>query len=187
MRYGIIEINSFSMRARLTLSLLTLLLLPGFVYAHPGNTDASGCHTCRTNCPKWGLSRNEYHCHRSKGLPQPLEPIRSHADGTTEPWPEYKNPSTGGTISPSPSFNTQNIAPQPATAITYTLRKGMVNSQVTKLQQILARDPSIYPEGLVTGYFGTATERAVKRFQKKYGIEQVGYVGPRTRTLLSLQ
>ena len=22
--------------------------------AHPGNTDAYGCHTCRTNCSKWG-------------------------------------------------------------------------------------------------------------------------------------
>lgn len=36
------------------------------VSAHPGNTDSSGCHTCRTNCPSWGLSYGEYHCHNSK-------------------------------------------------------------------------------------------------------------------------
>lgn len=33
------------------------------VEAHPGNTDAYGCHTCWTNCAKWGLSTGEYHCH----------------------------------------------------------------------------------------------------------------------------
>ena len=35
------------------------------VYAHPGRTDSSGCHYCRTNCAKWGLSNGEYHCHNS--------------------------------------------------------------------------------------------------------------------------
>lgn len=33
------------------------------IYAHPGRTDSNGCHYCRTNCAKWGLSNNEYHCH----------------------------------------------------------------------------------------------------------------------------
>ena len=36
------------------------------IYAHPGNTDIYGCHTCRTNCPSWGLSYGEYHCHTPK-------------------------------------------------------------------------------------------------------------------------
>lgn len=31
--------------------------------AHPGRTDSSGCHTCRTNCSKWGLRSGQYHCH----------------------------------------------------------------------------------------------------------------------------
>ena len=66
-------------------------------FAHPGRTDSSGCHTCRTNCPQWGLSYGEYHCHRAKTTsPQPKEPIKSHLGdpvGTTEPAPEYKLPS----------------------------------------------------------------------------------------------
>lgn len=33
------------------------------VYGHPGRTDSKGCHTCRTNCAKWGLSTGQYHCH----------------------------------------------------------------------------------------------------------------------------
>jgi len=31
--------------------------------AHPGRTDRWGCHTCRTNCYRWGLDYGEYHCH----------------------------------------------------------------------------------------------------------------------------
>lgn len=45
--------------------ILTLLLLFSSknVYAHPGRTNAQGCHTCKTNCSSWGLSNGEYHCH----------------------------------------------------------------------------------------------------------------------------
>jgi len=60
------------------------------------------------------------------------------------------------------------------------LRKGMSGEDVTLLQEMLATDPEIYPEALVTGYFGNLTERAVKRFQKAADIEQVGLVGPKT-------
>jgi len=42
-----------------------------FVFAHPGNTDAFGCHTCRTNCPSWGLFYGQYHCHIPKTYVQP--------------------------------------------------------------------------------------------------------------------
>ena len=45
------------------LVILIVFFIPVVVFAHPGRTDASGCHTCRTNCAKWGLSNGEYHCH----------------------------------------------------------------------------------------------------------------------------
>ena len=67
--------------------------------------------------------------------------------------------------------------------LTNDLSRGSQGADVEKLQQFLAQDSSIYPEGLVTGYFGPATERAVKRFQAKYGIS-VGRVGPQTRAKL---
>jgi peptidoglycan hydrolase-like protein with peptidoglycan-binding domain len=41
---------------------------------------------------------------------------------------------------------------------------------VKKLQTILAKDKSIYPERITTGYFGPATKRAVKRFQDRYHL-----------------
>ena len=60
------------------------------------------------------------------------------------------------------------------------LRYGMSGEDVKLLQEVLATDTDVYPEGLVTGYFGLLTRNAVKRFQKIAGIEQVGLVGPKT-------
>ncbi len=169
------------------LGAISIFIAPLSSYAHPGRTDSSGCHTCRTNCPNWGLSYGEYHCHNAKALPQPKEPIRSHygesGTGTTEPWPAYKNPTASpvksvGATSNSTVSNTKTI-------LLSTLSKGMSGLEVTRLQQLLAKDSSIYPDGLVTGYFGPSTENAVKRFQKKYGLDQVGYVGSKTRALLN--
>ena len=44
-----------------------LLIFNQPVLAHPGRTDVSGCHTCRTNCASWGLADGEYHCHNGGG------------------------------------------------------------------------------------------------------------------------
>lgn len=68
---------------------------------------------------------------------------------------------------------------------TQSLYKGIENNEARELQRFLAKDPAVYPEGLITGYFGRLTEAAVKRFQKKHGIEQVGVVGPKTRAKLN--
>lgn len=65
-----------------------------------------------------------------------------------------------------------------------TLKKGARGAEVTALQEQLKALAGIYPEGLVTGYFGTLTEKAVMRLQAQYSLEQVGFVGPRTRELL---
>ena len=63
------------------------------------------------------------------------------------------------------------------------------DGEVSALQTFLAVDETIYPEGLVTGFYGPATTRAVQRWQKTRDIvgsgtpETTGYgvVGPRTR------
>ena len=65
--------------------------------------------------------------------------------------------------------------------ITKSLKLGSQDNEVKALQQALAQDKTIYPEGLATGYYGPATQRAIIRFQKKYGIDPVGFVGPATR------
>lgn len=72
------QISIFFIVAIFSLTLLHLLVLP--VLAHPGNTDSSGCHTCQTNCPSWGLSYGEYHCHTPKYEPPPSCPLFSSYD-----------------------------------------------------------------------------------------------------------
>lgn len=51
-------------RKKILLGMICVLILyPSGIQAHPGRTDASGCHTCKTNCAEWGLKAGEYHCH----------------------------------------------------------------------------------------------------------------------------
>jgi len=95
MLVSFLGINKFNMKKIINILVLSVFLLPSIAAAHPGRTDSSGCHTCRTNCSKWGLTMGEYHCHRAKTLPQPLEPVKSHyvpTGGYTTPAPEYKVP-----------------------------------------------------------------------------------------------
>ena len=61
------------------------------------------------------------------------------------------------------------------------LRRGMGGDEVRDLQEFLAEDRDVYPEGLITGFFGPMTENAVRKFQRKHGIESVGEIGPKTR------
>src|SRR3989338_8904446 len=44
---------------------------------------------------------------------------------------------------------------------TKILRLGVRGDEVTQLQEFLKQFPDIYPQGLVTGYFGPLTESAV--------------------------
>jgi hypothetical protein len=50
--------------------LLSLFLFTGSASAHPGRTDSSGGHTCRTNCESWGLDHGEYHSHGGYEAPE---------------------------------------------------------------------------------------------------------------------
>lgn len=63
------------------------------------------------------------------------------------------------------------------------------SGDVSQLQAFLGKDKSVYPEGMVTGYYGSLTLEAVKRWQEAHGIVSsgdpastgFGYIGPRTR------
>ncbi|WML56505.1 YHYH domain-containing protein [Neobacillus sp. PS2-9] len=47
------------------IGLFLWLMSSNLALAHPGGTDSSGGHTCRTNCEDWGLDYGEYHSHDS--------------------------------------------------------------------------------------------------------------------------
>ncbi|MEN9413180.1 MAG: hypothetical protein RLZZ342_267 [Candidatus Parcubacteria bacterium] len=53
---------------------------------------------------------------------------------------------------------------------------GESSAQVRELQTFLAADTSVYPEGLITGYYGALTTAAVQRYQCKYSIVCQGTV-----------
>lgn len=94
------------------------------------------------------------------------------------------------TTAPIPLITYNSSTTLPSAKFTRGLERGMKNSDVKRLQQLLATNKEIYPEGLVTGYFGPATEKAVGRFQLKYKLisskkdRSYGYVGPKTRAKL---
>jgi len=82
--------------------------------------------------------------------------------------------------------------PKPKYRFTRELEVGMRGYDVAMLQVCLAtlRDEEgyLFPlwEGTEpSGYFGGITRNAVKRFQKMYGIEPVGRVGPQTLAKLN--
>jgi hypothetical protein len=62
------------------------------------------------------------------------------------------------------------------------LRRGMVGWDVAVLQFLLTRRGA--PTGIVDGYFGGETARALRRFQSRAGLAVDAIAGPRTRRAL---
>ena len=89
--------------------LLILLAAPTAV-AHPGNTDSSGGHTCRTNCPSWGYSYGEYHYHGRAVLP-PLSTLPD-LEPDTAPAPTPTLPRLEPFPAPTPTLPRTLFGPQ---------------------------------------------------------------------------
>lgn len=71
------------------------------------------------------------------------------------------------------------------TAYTPALSKlGSQGGEVTAIQEAL-KDRGLFT-GNVTGYYGTQTQAAVKRFQKLKGLAQDGIAGPQTLSALGI-
>jgi peptidoglycan hydrolase-like protein with peptidoglycan-binding domain len=84
--------------------------------------------------------------------------------------------------------NTELDVPTPCAALSHNMRIGSNDSQtdgdVSGLQTFLQDEG--YLKSDPTGYFGNSTFKAVKKFQAKYGIPQVGSVGSVTRKKIQL-
>ena len=64
-------------------------------------------------------------------------------------------------------YGDSGIKPKTAELIS-DLRLGSHGGEVKLLQSWLAKDKKVYPEGIISGYFGYLTKRALIRFQEKY-------------------
>ncbi len=123
-----------------------------------------------------------------------VKPIASTSPSSSpSPSPSSSSPSPLPTVSPLP-VPSGSPPVLSKTVFTQFLKRNSRGAQVSALQTFLKRDSALYPEGLVTGFFGLATERAVQRFQTKYNIitkgtpATTGYgaVGPKTRNQLNV-
>lgn len=62
------------------------------------------------------------------------------------------------------------------------VRAGSLGSSVAVVQLVLAQQsPSIYPEKLVTGYYGNLTAQAVKRFERMHDLPETGAISGETK------
>ena len=87
----------------------------------------------------------------------------------------------------TPTTTANNTAPSVTTPKKYlfttTLSVGSRGTAVTELQKRLIALGLL--SGQASGYFGTLTSVAVKKFQKNHNLAQVGFVGPGTRKVLN--
>ena len=116
--------------------------------------------------------------------------------GPTASTATTQTPTTPATETASPSSTASSVSP----VFSRVLLRGTSNSDIKRLQQVLNSDPDtqvalsgVGSSGNETNYFGSLTERAVQKFQAKYGIvssgspETTGYgrMGPKTRSKLA--
>ena len=85
----------------------------------------------------------------------------------------------------SNSVGTKNVVPSRYILISSELNPGDRGSDVGLLQFLLSKDKTIYPEGVVSGYYGKLTERAVRNFQSKYSLPVTGKVDSTTLSKIS--
>lgn len=112
--------------------------------------------------------------------PQPDAPVHPTHPVT----PPQASPTTITPVEPATPVETKKSSEITGPTITRPLEQGSSGEDVKKLQGFLKKSPDIYPEGLETGFFGPATENAVKKLQEKHGLEATGTLGPKTRALL---
>jgi len=86
-------------------------------------------------------------------------------------------------------FREKHVEKDPDFQFSSVLNLKSEGKEVEELQKCLAKDPDIYPNGEITGYFGNSTKQAVIKFQEKYSDDILkplglnsgtGKVGPST-------
>lgn len=70
-------------------------------------------------------------------------------------------------------------------SFTDALEIGDTGIEVQHLQQILKEHPDLYPQKLVTSYFGVYTRSAIMKFQRESGLVDTGVADERTTSLLN--
>ncbi len=145
-----------------------------------GNTSTSNTYTFTTSCGGGGTFYGS-----ASALPGYIKPrLQTVTDGKVTYLDIVATSTKATTQIPAVTQITFFIFSKP-------LNRGSLGTDVVALQSFLKKERNIYPEGVVNGIFGPATERAIKRFQVKHGIATYGapgygLVGPKTRAQLNV-
>jgi len=117
-------------------------------------------------------------CHRWHSCPSDTGSYSCGDAGHPCQYPTY--PKAGGVIYPSSGYYKdcyncplKKVPVNDTRIFKNTLSKGTYSADVVALQKILNRE-GVYDQAIYSGYYGTLTEEAVKRFQKKYSIVNSG-------------
>lgn len=119
----------------------------------------------------------------------PESPLPAPAAVAVPAVPQAQEPVSAPVVPPSAAPIPVVAAPSlPVSASTPApdgvFQRGMKGDRVREMQAILLAKGYLQGDE-VTGYFGPATEAAIKKLQKENGLEQVGFVGPRTEKLIA--
>lgn len=117
-------------------------------------------------------------CHRWHSCPSDSGSYTCGDAGYPCKYPTY--PASGGVIYPPGGYYKdcydcpwKKVPTNDTRVWKQTLQKGSRGIDVITLQKALNQE-NVYPEAIYSGYYGTLTEQAVKRFQQKYGIVSSG-------------
>ena len=95
--------------------------------------------------------------------------------------PEKNLPNFKKEVQKTKNFVQQKVEKLPPPyKINSPLKYGSSGREVIILQSALSSDKNIYPEGIITGFFGKMTKNALITFQKKHGLEETGAMTLRT-------
>lgn len=83
-----------------------------------------------------------------------------------------------------PLADAQQAKSSPQPFFSKSLKPGDRGEEVRNLQTILKSDSSVYPQGMVTGFYGSLTANAVKKLQRKYGLPQTGVLDAKTQEVI---
>lgn len=89
-------------------------------------------------------------------------------------------------ISGTPTPAVQGASSSAKPVFTQSLANGETNEDIKRIQKLLATDPEIYPYGVASGFYGPKTEEAIKNLQGRFGLDQLGIIGPGTKALFEL-
>ena len=179
-------------KAALLALLLALTLILGGCYVEPTNITAGSQSGDSFDFPVYQPETNPPTKAPSVATPDPTDAPNYNSGVSIATNPPANNPVNGWvtvapmavTNTPAAGVVTPYVTPTPTATPAGSLKLGSQGDEVRNVQRKL-KELGFY-KGTVDGDFGEATEKAVKAFQKQYGLTVDGKVGANTMAKLAV-